>query len=262
MSMPPTARGLYHRCRRAGIVLSADGDAVRFRAPPGVAVPVEEIRQIKSELLAVLRCDYMHAALALLSVIPDPEQREAFADLFDGRASICQHTGGMSRGNALRQAYIELAREVEKADCCKDCTHREESLAGVPEGQREPTEPKSPPIATPAVRPTRAIPRLMSVVEGIEFESKQNQRARAMIRQSTRDPDLADALFKLFAGAWTMALVDGNASEQQAVEYGFDCLRRELRELSLAPHALQYETMRQRSLGRPATNNGIGVTRS
>jgi hypothetical protein len=108
-----TARQLFHRCRQAGINLGIDGDGVIFDAPVGVAVPVDEIRRIKPELLAMLRFDYAAAALALLASVPDPARREGLAHMFDERAGICQFAGGMDRGEAERQAYIELALAME-----------------------------------------------------------------------------------------------------------------------------------------------------
>ena len=110
-----TARLLFHQCRRAGIILAADGDGISFDAPPGVAVPVDELVKCKAELLAVLQGDYLGAAFALLLTIPDPDQREALASLFDERAGICQRNGAMNRADAQRQAYIKLAKLVENA---------------------------------------------------------------------------------------------------------------------------------------------------
>jgi hypothetical protein len=108
-----TARQLFHRCRRAGIALAAEGEQVVCRAAAGVKIPVEDIRQIKAELLAVLRGDYFEAARELVTRIADPQEREALAEAFDERAGICQFDGNMSRGEADRAAYIELARAVE-----------------------------------------------------------------------------------------------------------------------------------------------------
>lgn len=107
-----TARALLHHCREAGITLAGDADGITFDAPPGVAVPVDDIRQAKPELRAVLNGDYLNAALAMLLNEPDPDRREALAEAFDERAGICQYDGNMSRGEAERQAYIELARAV------------------------------------------------------------------------------------------------------------------------------------------------------
>ncbi|HEX8523293.1 MAG TPA: hypothetical protein VF669_13635 [Tepidisphaeraceae bacterium] len=103
-----TAPSLYRQCQTAGIRLVPDGNGIVFDAPAGVAVPVEEIRHRKSELLAMLRGDYTSAAAALLLKVEDPEEREELAYLFDERAGICQYEGGMSRPEAERQAYLEL----------------------------------------------------------------------------------------------------------------------------------------------------------
>ncbi len=114
-----TARKLLADLRRAGVVLSANGDRLAFDAPAGVVTPQlrEWIKARKGELLAVLNGDYPRAALALLLSIPDPERREALAEALDERVGICQHDGGMGRGEGERQAYIELARAVEGNIC-------------------------------------------------------------------------------------------------------------------------------------------------
>lgn len=115
-----TATAVYRRCRNAGIVLAAEGGAIVFDAPPGVVVPVDEIRLVKPELLAVLVGDYLDAAAAaLLRSIPEPEQRETLTYLFEERAGICQYDGGMSLGEAEREAYIELARAMDRSELRK-----------------------------------------------------------------------------------------------------------------------------------------------
>ena len=111
-----TAATLYRRCRQSDITLAADGESIRFDAPADAEVPVEEIRKLKPELLAVLGGEYLHAALELVLRVPDPDERQALADLFDERAAVCQYDGGMSRGEAERVAYGELARAVDARD--------------------------------------------------------------------------------------------------------------------------------------------------
>jgi len=108
-----TGATLYRQCRKAGIILAADGDGITFDAPPGVAVPVDELRACKAEVLAVLTGDYLNAAAALVNRVADPDEREALAYAFDERAGIGEYDGNMSRGEAERQAYIELARAAE-----------------------------------------------------------------------------------------------------------------------------------------------------
>lgn len=114
--MTATARKLLVDAKRADVVLRPNGDRLAFDAPAGAMTP--ELRAplaaCKVELLAVLRGEYPMAAAALVSAVPDPERREALAYRYDERAGICQHDGGMSRGDAQRQAYIELARAVER----------------------------------------------------------------------------------------------------------------------------------------------------
>jgi hypothetical protein len=111
-----TACALFHRCRKAGIALAPDGDGITFDAPSNVQVPVDEIRQVKPEMLAVLRGNYLEAAAALVSRLPDPRPRQVLASLFDERVRTLRQGGTMSGGEALRQAYVELARTVERDD--------------------------------------------------------------------------------------------------------------------------------------------------
>ena len=114
---PPawTGRRLYHALRRAGVLLSADGQRLAFDAPAGALTP--ELRGLmkacKPELLAVVRGDYMRAALALVLDDPDPDRRDALAEWFDERAGVAEHDGDASRGEAERGAYIALCRAVE-----------------------------------------------------------------------------------------------------------------------------------------------------
>ena len=108
-----TARALFHQCRKAGITLAANGAGIVFDAPAGAEVPVEPLRQIKPELLAVLNGDYLSASFDLVMSLTDPGLREDLAYRFDERSGICQYDGNASRGDAERQAYVELARAVE-----------------------------------------------------------------------------------------------------------------------------------------------------
>jgi hypothetical protein len=110
-----TAQQLFHLCRRAGIALAEEGGQVVCRAPEGVEIPVDDIRQLKPELLAALSGDYFAAARELVMRIADPHEREALAEVFEERAGICQFDGNMSRGDAEWAGYIELARAVERA---------------------------------------------------------------------------------------------------------------------------------------------------
>jgi len=109
-----TARLLFRHCRRLGIELKTDGQSIAFDAPAGVAVPVEDLRRCKPEMLAMLQGDYLGAALSLVLSVEDPNRREDLAIWFDERAGIHQYDGDMSRGEAERQAYFELARAVER----------------------------------------------------------------------------------------------------------------------------------------------------
>ena len=113
----PTAAKLLTDLRRAGVVLSVNGDRLAFDAPAGAMTPavVATLKARKPELLAVLSGDYLSAAAALLVTIADPDQRAELAYLFDERAGICQYDGGMSRGEAERIAYRDLARRMDPA---------------------------------------------------------------------------------------------------------------------------------------------------
>ena len=113
----PTARTLLADLRRAGVLLTAKGDRLAFDAPAGVMTA--DVRAAltthKPEILAVLRGDYAGAAAALLASLPEPD-RQDLGYHFDERAGIGEFDGGMSRGDAERQAYIELGRAVEAQD--------------------------------------------------------------------------------------------------------------------------------------------------
>lgn len=115
MTALPTGRKLLADLRRAGVLLSAKREGLTFDAPAGAMTPQlrAAVKAHKPELLAVLAGDYLGAAFALLLTLPDPAQREALAERFDERAGIHQYDGNLSRGEAERQAYIELARAVE-----------------------------------------------------------------------------------------------------------------------------------------------------
>src|SRR6266516_22444 len=108
----PTAVHLLADPRRAGVILSANEDRLRFDAPAGVMTPgvLAMLKARKMELLAVLRGNYLHAAAALALCASDPDRRMELAHLFDERTGICQYDGGFSRGEAERMAYRELAR--------------------------------------------------------------------------------------------------------------------------------------------------------
>ena len=111
----PSAITLLADLRRSGVILIANGDRLGFDAPAGAMTPAVRaiLRARKPELLAVLRGDYVNAAVAaLVSSAPDAERRAELTYLFDERAGICQYDGGMNRGEAERVAYRDLARSV------------------------------------------------------------------------------------------------------------------------------------------------------
>jgi hypothetical protein len=112
---PTTGRSLYHALRRGDIVLAANGDRLAFDCPVGVMTPerLTEIKARKPELLAVVRGDYLHAALALVLDEPDRCRQEDLAEFFDERAGIGEYDAGMDRYTAERFAYIHLCRAVE-----------------------------------------------------------------------------------------------------------------------------------------------------
>jgi len=122
-----TGGALYRDCRKAGIDLAIDGDSITFDAPFDVAVPVDELRRIKPELLALLQGDYLHAAHALLIRLADPALQDDLACRFDERVSICV-ADGIDWGEAEKTAYREIAKRVDGGgDAGKsnpDPTHR------------------------------------------------------------------------------------------------------------------------------------------
>lgn len=111
-----TAAKLLGDLYRAGVVLSANGDRLAFDAPAGVMTPqlLAILKARKPELLAVLQGDYLHAAAARLSRIVDTDERQALVEAFEERAGICEFDCNISRGDAERHAYIEMARTLEK----------------------------------------------------------------------------------------------------------------------------------------------------
>lgn len=111
-----TARALFHQCRKARIVLAADGEDITFTAPAGVVVPVREIRHMKAELLAILKGDYIVAAAALVRSVSDEEHRKRLVSRFDDRVATDTRNGCIRRGEAYRRAYIELAQSMEAND--------------------------------------------------------------------------------------------------------------------------------------------------
>jgi len=90
-------------------------DRLTFDAPAGTLTP--DLRGLmkarKPELLAVVRGDYLRAALAMVLDEPEPDRQNALAEWFDEQAGIGEYDGSMSRGEAERSAYIALCRAVE-----------------------------------------------------------------------------------------------------------------------------------------------------
>ena len=127
---PPTAAKMLADLRRAGVVLTANGDRLAFDAPAGAMTPAVRamLKARKPELLAVLRGDYLNAAAAMVLSHPDPEQRAELAYLFDERAGICQYDGGMSRSEAERIAYGELHPHKDHRRCRAQGRHRPERM--------------------------------------------------------------------------------------------------------------------------------------
>jgi hypothetical protein len=108
-----TARALYHQCRRLGISLAANGGALIVSAPAHLTLPLVELAAVKLELLALLVGDYFGAAFELLRRLPDPAQRMALAERFDQQAQA-HHANDSDWARAVKQAYIDLARTVER----------------------------------------------------------------------------------------------------------------------------------------------------
>jgi hypothetical protein len=108
-----TAKRIYRQCRAAGISLAASGGALIVSAPAGVVLPLVELAAAKAELVAVLAGDYLGASFELLKRLPDPAQRMALAEEFDRRVQD-HHGGDGDWGLAVKRAYIDLARTVER----------------------------------------------------------------------------------------------------------------------------------------------------
>lgn len=110
-----TGRRLWHALRRAGVVVSVNGDRLGFDAPAG-AMTAElrvQMKAHKCELMAVVRGDYLMAAMARLASEPDATRREALTEWFHERAGMCEYDGAMDRDEAERAAYILMCRAME-----------------------------------------------------------------------------------------------------------------------------------------------------
>jgi hypothetical protein len=67
-----------------------------------------------------------------------------------------------------------------------------------------------------------------AVTTGITSDHRERLRAIAFIRGTRPTPERFDELLKLFCGAWSVALLDGGMSEQEALEFAWHELRKEL----------------------------------
>lgn len=95
-----TARALVDRARRAGVTLTVEAGALRFRARRGA---------LTAELRAALKAqrDAVRAIVAAETAPPDPDaDREAFEE----RAGIRQYLGGLSRPVADLLARLDVER--------------------------------------------------------------------------------------------------------------------------------------------------------
>lgn len=109
-----TALRLFRHCRKVGISIAADGAFIAIEAPKDVVIPVDAIQIVKAELLALLRGEYLRAALELALRHNDLEQREALVEWYDERAGICEYQGNLPREEAEQAAYVQLAQLVER----------------------------------------------------------------------------------------------------------------------------------------------------
>jgi hypothetical protein len=107
------AWSLYKRCKDAGIILAVERGRLTYDAPAHVAVPKDELRHVKREMIALVLGDYIGAALALTLRETQPgERRHALVHLFDEQlaAAIADR---ISYGKACKTAYVAIGKQVE-----------------------------------------------------------------------------------------------------------------------------------------------------
>ena len=104
-----TALELLMDLRRAGVVLSANGDRLAFDAPAGAMTPArrEAIRLHKAELLALL---VLPEELATLMARAGDDEDLLYQ--WHERAGIMEYDGGMDRAEAEWQALAVLLVEA------------------------------------------------------------------------------------------------------------------------------------------------------
>jgi hypothetical protein len=106
-----TPLSIIDRLDRAGVVLTVNGDKLTYDAPAGTMTPdlLGVMRHAKPILLAMVAGDWCAAVAAMIGRLPDPDQRADLRFQFEERAGICEHDGGLSRREAERIAYGEIA---------------------------------------------------------------------------------------------------------------------------------------------------------
>jgi hypothetical protein len=96
--------------RRAGVTLSVNGERLAFVAPSGAITHGlrADLARCKAEIIAVLKGDYLTAAVSLLLRTTAPGNwRDGLVMLFDERMNI---------SDDQRVAYIALSQSVESAE--------------------------------------------------------------------------------------------------------------------------------------------------
>jgi hypothetical protein len=110
-----TGHKLFRHLRRAGVLLAATGAKLAYDAPAGVLTAERRalMKARKPELLAIVTGSYLMAAKEMLLTLPEMTW-DPLAEMFDERAGIVEFDGNVSRREAERTAYVELARAVEQ----------------------------------------------------------------------------------------------------------------------------------------------------
>lgn len=108
---------VLNELRARGVELRAQGNRLRFRPVDRVTPDLlARLREHKAELLAILDGPgrWARRAAALLSTVANPGIRADLRELFEHRAAVCEFDGGLSRTEAERIAFEELAIAMEK----------------------------------------------------------------------------------------------------------------------------------------------------
>jgi hypothetical protein len=110
-----SAARLISDLHRQGFTLSVNVDKLIVEGPVNLMTDAlkAELTRHKPALLLLCRVDWARRASHLLSKINDPDHRADLRFQFEERASVYEYDGNLTRDEAERLAYLELAKAVE-----------------------------------------------------------------------------------------------------------------------------------------------------